>query len=381
MDYQNDNRMIPLTPAEIWKIATQAAAALTGTPVPEVAPTPRAALTPPSKAVDNTTPNFGDNVTYTVTFTNTTAQTMNDVSLYDSMPTDIPLIPGTVTVNGNPAADSVIGYPGTSIGNLAPGATVTIKYQAHVGDNAYSGENGNYIFMHYTDAGGVGINTNGSHASVFIAYTSLKKSVDKLSAKPGDILTYTLDYTNPYPNTLTNLTLYDYYPHGIYYPVVPGSVYANGINYPDGVLNGGGDLSQITLQPGQTLHVTYQVKVPDNAATNSAITNEASLNGEYTDATGTTYTVGTQANQTTTLVTNDSLVGPPGPQGLPGVPGAKGDPGVPGVPGAQGAQGVPGVPGAKGDTGATGAKGDTGATGATGPRGPAGCCYLSDPCC
>ncbi|MDR0884312.1 MAG: DUF11 domain-containing protein [Oscillospiraceae bacterium] len=413
MLYENDTLVRAMSPADIWQIVRQTVAEETGAPAPEEAPAPRAANSPPTKTVDNSTPNLGDDVTYTVTYTNTSTDTMTNVALNDSVSEPIPFVPGSVTVDGAPAPDSVIGRPGTSvIASLAPGQTVTIQYKAHVNGTAVSGRNLNSARIHYTNAAGVATYTRTVTAYTWVGTGSLKKTVDQSTAQPGDILNYSIDYTNPYPYPLTDLSFNDYYSPTDYCPIVPGSLYIDGVNYPD-ILNGGGWLSNITVQPGQTVHMTYQVKVPDDEPTNSIIVNYADMRGYYTDAAGVSHNINVFTNQTGTFVTHtplqgapgtpgpkgdpgaqglpgipgpQGLPGVPGPQGLQGLPGAKGDTGPQGLPGPQGPQGLPGVPGAKGDTGAQGLpgapgpKGDTGATGSPSPAGPGGGCYPNNPC-
>ncbi|MDR0884311.1 MAG: DUF11 domain-containing protein [Oscillospiraceae bacterium] len=412
MLYENDTRVRDMSPADIRQIVAQVLAEEKGEPVPEETPAPRGANFPPTKTVDNNMPKVGDVVTYTVTFKNTTAAPMSDVALLDTVQDPMPLVPGSVTVNGAPAPDSVIGRPGSSLGTLAPGATVTIQYQVNVkGTITESGRDFNAASIYYTDAAGDTQNTERVLCFVWVGIGSLKKSVDQSTAKPGDILNFSLDYTNPYPYPLTDASFNDFYAGTQYRPIVPGSLYINGVNYPD-IINGGGMLADVTIQPGQTMHVTYQVKVPDDEPINSIIINEAELRGYYTDPAGVSHNINVFSNQTSTLVTHTPLQGAPGnpgpkgesgaqglpgipgpqglrgvpgPQGLRGLPGIKGDTGAQGLPGVLGPQGLPGVPGVKGDTGAQGLpgvpgpKGDTGDTGAAGSADPPGGYYPFNP--
>jgi uncharacterized repeat protein (TIGR01451 family) len=361
MSYQNDNRAREFSPAEIWQIATLAARQTDPAVIGPLAE-PRAII-PITKTLSNSNPHPGDVVTFTITLTNTTASAMQNVRLYDSTSSYLILVPGSVTVNNSPAADNVVTNSSTVIGNLAPGAGYTITYQTLIAPDAY-GINSNYAFFYYIDptTGGT-LSTNSSSVYVFIQDgNTLNKSVSQTFADPGDVLTYVLDFTNPNPYPITNIYLNDYYPHGRYYPMVPGSLYINGINYPDDTLYSGVYLP-ISIPPGGTIYATYQVQVPFNAPNGEAIINEAYMNYEYTNGAGEIIGRGVQSNLASTLVTDDFPVGPPGPTGPAG---------------PEGPQGLQGI---AGSTGAQGATGPIGPQGATGPAGDSGGCgYYPPPC-
>jgi uncharacterized repeat protein (TIGR01451 family) len=293
-----------------------------------------------SKSVSNIRPNRGDTITYTVQVANTTSEDMSGVSLYDSLPYQFTLVPGSVMVNGIQAADDVVGVPGAVIGDLAPGETVTVSFDARVSDTA-QGEPSNYAFFYYNNNSQ---STNSANASVYINDGStLSKTVDKAVAQPGDILTYHMDFTNKQPYEIYNAKIYDYFADGNNYPLVPGSLYVNGVQYPDQILRDGVDVGDVPS--GGTVRVTYQVQVPEDAPINSMVLNEAYMNYQYLDEAGNGVYDSTYGNLTFTFVTDDSLVGLPGPEGPAGPQGLRGD------------------------------TGDMGAPGLTGPRGPVGCCY------
>jgi uncharacterized repeat protein (TIGR01451 family) len=97
---------------------------------------------------------------------------------------------------------------------------------------------------------------------------SLAKSVDRLSAAPGDVLTYTISYSAAGPGSATNFRLADAIPAGTTY--LPGTLRLNGVPLTDlpaddaGTFDIAGNSVVVTLAAisgGDSGTMTFQVNV------------------------------------------------------------------------------------------------------------------------
>jgi uncharacterized repeat protein (TIGR01451 family) len=97
----------------------------------------------------------------------------------------------------------------------------------------------------------------------------LRKTVDKTTAQPGDILTYTLTVNN-LGNSLggTNILIRDTLPLGLEWIGDDGSL----VSYADG---GARVFRLPSLAAGMTAQFTFQTKIPTTLTTSTVYTNEA----------------------------------------------------------------------------------------------------------
>ncbi|WP_315907213.1 DUF11 domain-containing protein, partial [Priestia koreensis] len=83
-----------------------------------------------SKAVSSGLATIGENLTYTITLTNTGTAPVTTIVLTDAAPNGTTFVPGSVIVNGTPTP----GNPalGLSVPPINPGGTATVAFQVNV---------------------------------------------------------------------------------------------------------------------------------------------------------------------------------------------------------------------------------------------------------
>ncbi|MDO5294396.1 MAG: hypothetical protein Q4F05_16800, partial [bacterium] len=121
----------------------------------ELEPTP---VTSIQKSVDKTIVNPGDEITYNLTFTNSSSTTtLSSVSIQDVIPQGTTVVPDSVIINGVQREESQLGT-GISIDDVAPGGSVNIQFRVTVNSNVANGtilNNSGSATYTYTDATGV----------------------------------------------------------------------------------------------------------------------------------------------------------------------------------------------------------------------------------
>ena len=213
------------------------------------------------KTVDNSTPNVGDNVIFTLTVTNNGPSAATGVSVTDNLPSGYTY----VSDNGSGA------YAGGiwTIGNLANGATVSLDITATVnatGDYAntatVSGDQNDPDNSDDSDT-----NTPTPNA---VSDLSIIKTVDNITPNVGDNVTFTIMVTNDGPNDATGVLVTDNLPSGYTYVSDNGN---GAYNVETGIWTIG------NLTNGET--VSLQIEVTVNQSGNYV--NTASITGNETD--------------------------------------------------------------------------------------------------
>ena len=85
----------------------------------------------PTKTANLTFAEIGDNVTYTVTFTNQGTIPATGVTITDSLPPSTTFVTNSVTVNTIPQP-GVSPISGISVGTVNPGEIVTVTFQVQI---------------------------------------------------------------------------------------------------------------------------------------------------------------------------------------------------------------------------------------------------------
>jgi len=190
------------------------------------------------KSVDQAFATVGDTLTYSVVITNQGNVEASNIFFLDVPSTGAVFSPGTVTINGVPQAGlnptlgfSIPAAPPNDV--LPPGGVVTVTFQVTIAALPVPPQIRNNALVEYQFGEPPVIVTAASNTvttQVNAASVDVVKSVDRLTAITGDILTYTTVITNTGNIPLLNVIFTDTPPVGTSF--VPGSVTVNGVSQP-----------------------------------------------------------------------------------------------------------------------------------------------------
>ncbi len=246
-----------------------------------------------TKSVDTSSPNVGDNVTFTVTVSNGGPDGATNVVVDDVLPSDLTFISGTPTQGGYNNSTGA-----WTVGNLASGASETLTIVASV-DNTGTKTNtaqvgsSDQFDPDSTPNNSVGTEDDQDGAAVTpqVADLSITKTVDNAAPNVGQNVTFTITLTNDGPNTATNVTVGDSLPAGVTF--VSSTPSAGSYNSGTGVwtvgtiANGASATLQIvaTVDSTGTKLNTAQVTAADQADSDSTPNNGVSTEDDQDDAT------------------------------------------------------------------------------------------------
>lgn len=203
-----------------------------------------------SNFAKNVTVKPGETVTYKVEFENTGTTTLDNVNFHDVLPAGVALVPGTTYLynkanpNGLKLPDTVAG-DGYNAGSYGAGEKATLVYKVKVNDDAKCG---NYVNRMYAKHSGGEI-SDGATVKIEDCSEKPKDSNAKISkmvsldgknfyenvtAKPGDIVTYQIEYENIGQADLSNVTIYDRMPDNMV--LLKDSTYIYDSAHPNGEL-------------------------------------------------------------------------------------------------------------------------------------------------
>ena len=210
-----------------------------------------------TKAVDNSRPNVGDTITFTVTLTNAGPDDATNVQVRDLLPA------GLTFVSAAPAQGTYTPASGLwDVGSLAAGATTTLAIRATV---VSPGQRTNTATV--LDADQFDPNTANNTASASETPQQADVVVFKRVSDPtpnvGDVITYTIRVTNAGPDNATNVILQDLLPAGVDFL----SAVATQGNY--NPVTGVWAVGTVLVEGPQTLTITALVVSPD-VQTNTA---------------------------------------------------------------------------------------------------------------
>lgn len=211
------------------------------------------------KSVDKQVVNTGDRIKYTVTVKNPGAVAISNILFTDSIP------PGT-TYNNNLTVSTA--YSGTSpqtgltLTTIQPGETVTISWEVKVGDTVPTPN----PIENTATVTPPGVTPTPSN-KVYTTVLEIKKAVDKAYGDLGEVLTYTITIKNPGTVAANNISFQDSIPSGTTYNnnLTVSTAYTGSTPQTGLVLT--------TIQPGETVTISFQVKVGATLPTPNPIPN------------------------------------------------------------------------------------------------------------
>jgi uncharacterized repeat protein (TIGR01451 family) len=241
----------------------------------------------------------GEEITYTLTASNSGSGTANSCTLTDVPPSHVTYVPSSTTLNGNPVPDSggtsplfagmEVNSPGQPQGVIGPGETATVTFKVQVDDDApddYELVNKSTLLWEGESAG------IGAEASNTVHVPKPDLSLQKTSDPPGNVtrgqvVTYTITADNNGDLPATGSLITD--PLPLHTAYVSHSTTLNGTLVPD--VNGSSPLftgmevnspgqPQGVIGPGETATVTFQVQVGEDLPLGASLRNVATLQAD-----------------------------------------------------------------------------------------------------
>lgn len=172
-----------------------------------------------TKTADKAVANPGDTVTYTISLQNTSAYEFTAVTIADTLPSGLTLVPGSITPTPGGGENLATGV---TVPNIAASGTGTLTYQATV-DAGATGTLNNSATATYTYDPGTGNTTETTAAvvnplAIGTPSITLTKTADKNTiSQNNNQVTYTITATNNGPVDFTDVTITDPIPAGMTY--------------------------------------------------------------------------------------------------------------------------------------------------------------------
>ncbi|MGL4450093.1 MAG: hypothetical protein ACRCTZ_02740 [Sarcina sp.] len=234
------------------------------------------------KLADKAIADIGSIITYTVNLTNNGNVAATNVVINDILPSGVSFVTGSVIVDGvgQPAATPA----NINVGTINVGATKSIIYKAKVDvipnpNPIVNNANVNYKYtVNPSIVNGESATTISTDAITKVENANLivtKKSEQDYYCV-GDTVVYTVSLQNTGNIVANNIFVKDILPSVLGFAT--GSVTINGVASPSADPSVGFNVG--TVNPGQTILVTYNAQVLSNPATNPVV-NTVNVNYEY----------------------------------------------------------------------------------------------------
>ena len=223
-----------------------------------------------TKAVNNSQPNVGDSIIYTLAVTNKGPNGATDVTVNDTLPTGI-IYGGAVPSQGS--------YNGRiwNVGSLAIHGVANLQISATIAAGTAGMTITNEAYVHANQSDPTMLDrTNRVVLRVRAADLGIVKSVNQSRPNVGEAITYALRLTNSGPDAATGIEVADRLPSGVTYASHAGGAYDSGAGlWTVGTLANGSSTT-MTIQAtvntgtaGSTVINTARVSAVQQADTNA----------------------------------------------------------------------------------------------------------------
>jgi uncharacterized repeat protein (TIGR01451 family) len=253
----------------------------------------------------------GNNITYTINFTNNGPSDAQTVTVTDAVPANTTFVSASVTTGSgwSPSAPAVGGTGNVMFSKASVGTTETATFQIVVKVNS-SAADGSTITNTATAASATTDSTPGNNSAT--ATTTVQTQADVSVTKsdspdpviPGNNITYAINFTNSGPSNAQSVTVTDAVPVNTTFASASVTV-GSGWSTIAPAVGGTGNVvfSKATVAVGETATIQIVVNVNANTPNNTTITNTV------TAATNTTDPVpgNNSATATTTAVSEADL--------------------------------------------------------------------------
>ncbi|MCR8746291.1 DUF7507 domain-containing protein [Romboutsia lituseburensis] len=262
-----------------------------------------------TKSVSKAYATVGDILTYTVNIVNTGNVVASSINFRDVIPTGLTFVTGSVTINGT-FYTTYDPYASFTLGNISPGATVVVTFNAAVASlptPSLVSNTANITFSYYVNPSGsiivAQVNSNTVTTQINVGTITLTKSVDKSYSTMGNILTYTVVINNTGNVDASNVIFTDNLQMDVTFN--EGSVIVNGKSEPTYDPTKGFIIGTISTLGYATVSFTVTV-IP--APTQSTVLNFVVGTFSYkVDPNGQYYSNSVQSNTVSTIIVIPSL--------------------------------------------------------------------------
>lgn len=249
-----------------------------------------------TKAADDTTPDPGANVTYTIDLTNAGPSTATNVVLADDVPAGLTFVSGTLDGQSASLSGSTVTFPAIAIDD---GETLSATLVFTVDVDA-SGTITNSATV-TADNGETDTTNNAATADITAtpqADLTVTKSVDQSTTQNGETLVYTITVTNDGVSTAAAATAVDTLPAGV--------TFVSGVGPNDETLSASG---QTVTVNGGDLAPTESFTFTINATVNSGASGTLVNNVAVSTTTGETDTTNNNASASSVIDPFQSSIG------------------------------------------------------------------------
>ncbi|MGL5149377.1 MAG: hypothetical protein ACRC7N_02240 [Clostridium sp.] len=217
------------------------------------------------KSVDKDFASHGETITYTLTVSLTGTGTIFNLTLFDSIPSNIEVISDTIYVNGVLSPNSKFDT-GILLGSaISIPYTATVSFTATILQGDFTTVSNNFytVATNTTSNGTVFTNTVTSGyvttTIVELSVVNTIKYVDKSLCRSGDTITYTIEVYNLGNISIDNVILTDPLPPRTQF--IPTSVIVDGVSKPNDTPIPPLGVNLNSINPNEIRTVTFQVLI------------------------------------------------------------------------------------------------------------------------